>query len=130
MLAELCRRFRFQPVTTGDFQALAREFLPRGSSAEDFFESWVYDTGIPALKLNWSVRGSAPARLTGTVAQGGVEDGFSCEVPVAIYFAKGAPLIHWVKTSADLTYFSVTLNQPPTRVVLLTSDFLAMPSSR
>lgn len=130
MLAELCRRFRFQPVTTGDFQALAREFLPRDASAENFFESWVYDTGIPALKLKWSVRGSAPALLTGTVAQGGVEDGFRCEVPVAIYLAQGAPLIHWVKTSAELTHFSVILKQPPTRVVLLTSDILAMLSSR
>jgi hypothetical protein len=118
MLAELCRRYRFRALTTGDFRGLAQEFMPRGWEADDFFENWIYGTGIPTLKLAFSVRGAAPARVSGTIAQSGVDPGFSCEAPIEFHFAKGPPTTRWVRTAGDSVSFSFTLPRAPARVVL------------
>ena len=57
----------------GDFRKFAAEFLPAGSDdakLENFFEQWVYGTGIPTLKMTTSVKGKAPRlRVTGAIQQ-------------------------------------------------------------
>ena len=63
MLAELTKRYDSKPIATEDFRALAAEFLPPKSDdpkLETFFDQWVYGTGIPSLKLTYSVKGAAP----------------------------------------------------------------------
>lgn len=123
MLAELRQRYEFKTVSTRDLQALAKEFLPPKSapdSMDAFFDSWVYATGIPSLKLKSGQKGAAPAiRVTGTVEQKGVDSDFSVDVPVEIQFAKGPSEIVWVRTSEEGSPFSVTVKQPPTRVAIL-----------
>ncbi len=120
MLAELRRRYEFRSVSTDDFLALAKEFLPprtNTSTLDGFFDNWVYSTGIPALKVQYTVKGAPPAlKLSGTVAQSGVDDDFSIEVPVEIQYAKGTPHVVWVRTSGEIAPFSATLRQPPIRV--------------
>jgi Peptidase family M1 domain len=122
MLAELRHRYEFRPVTIREFRMLAREFRPARTSAEvidTFFDNWVDATGVPSLKLRYSVNGVAPAvKLSGAVAQTGVDDDFSMDVPVEVQFAKGAPQIIWVRTSEDEQPFSVTLRQAPVRVAI------------
>ncbi len=122
MLAELRRRYQFRSISTEDFRALAKEFLPPKTppdTIDSFFENWVYSTGVPSLKLKYALKGTAPTRkLTGTITQAGVDDDFSVEVPVEIQFAKGAPQTIWVRTSNETATFSVTVRQTPTRVVL------------
>ena len=59
LLAELRRRYEFKSVTTADFIALARELRPKGMASEvidAFFDNWVFSTGIPALKLRYTVK--------------------------------------------------------------------------
>lgn len=123
MLAELRRRYDSRTVSTAQFAALIKGFVPpAGSGAkvfnvDSFFDNWVYSTGIPAIKVTYSVKGAAPAvRISGTVAQSGVDDGFSAEVPVEIQFAKAAPQVIWVETSNDGANFSATLKQAPVKV--------------
>jgi len=122
MLAELRRRYEFRPVTVADFRMLAREFRPARTSGEvvdTFFDNWVDATGVPSLKLRYTVKGVAPAvTLSGAVAQTGVDDDFSTDVPVEVQFAKGAPQTIWVRTSDDEQPFSVTLRQAPVRVAI------------
>lgn len=122
LLAETCRRYSHEPLSTEQFRRLAEELMgPKGGadSLAEFFESWVYGTGIPALKLTSSVKGKAPAlKLTGTVEQSGVEDDFTVEVPVEVYQGRGAPLTQWVRTSSEPASFTLNLKQPPTRVAL------------
>jgi hypothetical protein len=135
MLAELRRRYEFKPVSTGDLRALAKEFMqprnargPAGARADgmdSFFENWVYATGIPTLKLKYTVSGAAPAfKVSGTIVQSGVDDDFTIEAPVEIQFAKGTAQTIWVRTSSEPASFSVTLKQPPSKVVL-SNDVLA-----
>jgi len=122
MLAELRRRFETRAISTEEFEALAKQFLPPHTSSEtvdSLFDNWVYSTGIPTLKLKYSTKGVAPAvKVTGTVTQAEVDDDFGADVPVEIQFAKGPPQIVWVRSSSEGTPFSVTLKQAPARVVI------------
>jgi hypothetical protein len=122
MLAELRRRYQFRSISTEDFRALAKEFLPPktpSDSIDVFFENWVYSTGVPQLKLKYALKGVAPAvKISGTVTQTGVDDDFSAEVPIEIQFAKGPPQTVWVRTSNDAATFTATVRQTPAHVIL------------
>jgi aminopeptidase N len=122
MLAELRKQYERKPVSTEEFRHLSAQFLPPKSpdpELEDFFDQWVYGTGIPSLKLSSSLQGKAPAlRLTGNVTQGDVDDEFSVPVPIEIQLPGGKSMTHWVHTSNGATSFSVPLKQAPVKVVL------------
>ena len=80
MLAELRRRYEFKGIETEEFRRLCAEFMPPGSTdakLENFFDQWVYGTGVPTLKLSYSVKGKPGAyKLTGTVSQSDAGRGF------------------------------------------------------
>ncbi len=122
LLAELRRRYEFKLVTTADFQALARELRPSGLTAEGidaFFDNWVYATGIPTLKMRYTVSGIAPAvKLSGSIDQSGAGDDFSMDAPVEVQFAKGPPQTIWVRTTGDDNTFTANLRQVPVRVII------------
>lgn len=125
MLAEMRRRYQFRSISTEDVRALAKEFLPAKTPADtidNFFDNWVYSTGVPALKLKYTVKGAAPAvKISGTITQSMVDDDFSADVPVEIHFAKGAAQTVWVRTSTDTVPFSATVRQAPDRVAVSSS---------
>ena len=84
---------------------------------EAFFDNWVYSTGIPTLRVRYSVKGNAPSwKVSGTVEQSAVDDNFSVDIPVEIQFAKGPPQTVWVRTSSDPVPFSAALKQAPLRI--------------
>jgi hypothetical protein len=120
MLLEFRRRSESHPASTAELRAVAKEFLPPGVHPEimdAFFDNWVYSTGIPALKLTYTVKGVTPSvRISGKVEQSGVDDDFSVEAPVEIQFAKGTSQTIWVDTTNAGASFSATLKQPPARV--------------
>ena len=130
MLAELRRRYDSRSVSTEEYRALVKEFLPPGVTAESidtFFDNWVYSTGIPGLKLRYTVKGAAPSwTVAGAITQSDVDDDFSADVPIEIQFARGAPQTIWVRTAGDSASFSATLRQPPVRVAIAQAGVLAV----
>lgn len=97
MLAELRRRYEWKAITTEEFRLLCAEFVPAGAgdkSLVEFFDQWVYDTGMPALKLSYTVAGG---RLTGTVTQSDVGEEFSVAVPVEVRLANGKRVVKVVR---------------------------------
>jgi len=122
MLAELMKRYGRAEITTEQFRMLASEFLPSKSDdpkLELFFDQWVYGTGIPALKLNYTIRGKAPSwRVVGTLTQTEVPEDFSALVPVEIELAQGRTVTHWVRTGGEAETFTVSLRQPPLKATL------------
>lgn len=128
-LGELRRRFEWKSVSTEEFRLVAAEFLPPKSSdpkLETFFENWVHATGVPTLKVKFSIRGTAPnLRVTGTIAQTGVDDDFTIEAPVEIQFARGASQIVWVRTASEPVPFTAAVRQRPTKVSVLAGGVLA-----
>jgi hypothetical protein len=122
LLGELLKRYDHQSLSTEAFREMAASYLPAKSDdgkLEGFFDQWVYGTGIPTLKLDYQVKGKAPAlKLVGTVTQTDVRDDFTTLVPVEIQLARGRTITQWVRAGSDPTSFTVTLSQPPAKVAL------------
>jgi hypothetical protein len=122
MLAEILKRYDGKAVSTEAFRGLAAAFLPPKSAdpkLETFFEQWVYGTGIPTLKLTYTLRGKAPAlKLVGTLTQSDVDDDFSALTPVEIQIARGRSITQWVASSSTPVTFTVPLKQSPLKVTL------------
>ena len=122
LLGEISKRYDRKDITTEEFRLLAAEYLPAKSDdpkLESFFEQWVYGTGIPAIKLTWTVKGAAPnLRLTGTVTQSGVDGDFTAAVPVEIVIAKGRTMTQWVRSAEVPVTFTVALKAAPLKVTL------------
>ena len=120
MLGEVVRQKRYAALTTEEFRAIAARFMPPKSedaSLENFFDSWVYNTGIPAVKVQWSVQGRAPkVQLKGTVTQSDVSDDFTTAVPIDIMLPTRKVVRHWVQTSGETTNFTIALPAPPAKV--------------
>jgi hypothetical protein len=122
-LREVATRYRFAPVTTEQFRELAARYTPSKSpdpALKTFFENWVYGTGIPSVKLAYAMRG---LKLTGTLAQRGVEDDFTTLVPVEVQTGRQRA-VYWLSTGSEAVPFSIPLKAPPTKVSLLASDCL------
>jgi hypothetical protein len=122
MLGELTGRKRFQPLSTEEFRALAAEFLPKGAEDpkfETFFDQWVYATGLPELKLQYSVQGKAPkVRIRGTISQREAGEEFSAYVPVEVQLPAKRSVTQWVRTSGEPVEFTIDLKAMPLKVTL------------
>lgn len=115
-LRALCTRFADAPLTTQQFEASAREFLPRGATLAGFFDNWVYGTGIPSLKLSYSVRNG---RLAGSLVQRDVDSGFSAFVPIEIRDpAASGNVLHWVETGDEPVAFSYPVRSRNARAAI------------
>ncbi len=122
MLSQLLERYRGRTITTEEFRRTAAEFLPPGShdrTLENFFEQWVYGTGLPHIQLTYDVRGKGRSlNLMGKLTQGEVDDDFTAAVPIQIQFRSGKPLTRWIRSGSEPVSFSVRLTEPPLRVLL------------
>ncbi len=121
MLTELRHRYEWKTIDTEQFRLLCAEFVPKGSpdpKLENFFDQWVYGTGMPALKLTYSVKGKPGAwKLTGTLAQSDVPEDFSVNVPIEIQTGKGK-VVREVRTSSEPVQFSVPVTIANAKAVL------------
>jgi hypothetical protein len=126
LLREICTRYRFQTISTDQFRELAQHYMPPlpDPALKTFFENWVDGTGIPSVKLSSSWRGM---KLTGTLSQSDVDDSFTAYVPVEVQTGK-LRKVYWLATASDPVSFSIPLKTPPTKVSLLTADFLVRTS--
>ena len=122
LLAEMMKRYGRREISTEQFRLLAAEFLPPKSddpTLDLFFDQWVYGTGIPTLKLTYTIRGKAPAwKVVGTLTQSDVPEDFSALAPVEIQLAPGRTITQWVRSSSEPATFTVTLRQQPLKVTL------------
>ncbi len=122
LLAEITKRYDRKEISTEAFRLLAAQYLPPKSDdpkLEAFFDQWVYGTGIPALTLNYSIKGRRSAlRLEGTLAQSDVDEDFSVLTPIEIQVARGHSITQWVRSSNRPVTFTVPLKQAPLKVQL------------
>lgn len=122
MLAELRHRYEFKTINTDEFKALCVEFLPPKSpdpKLDDFFDQWVYGTGIPSLKLSYAVKGKPGAlQLRGTITQSDADEDFSVAVPVEIQTPRARTVVKNVKTSNEPVEFSAPVAAAGAKAVL------------
>ena len=122
LLRDIATSYKLKRISTEDFRHEAARFVPPGSSdpeLEDFFDQWVYSTGIPTLKLKYGVRTKRPgAILSGEIRQENVPVYFSVPVPLTIQTSNGQTLVHTIETTGEVTPFEVILDSKPTQVTL------------
>jgi hypothetical protein len=122
MLAALMKQYDRREISNDDFRNVAAQYLPAKSDdakLEMFFDQWVNETGIPNLKLAYTVKGKAPAlRLVGTLTQSDVSEDFSALTPVEIQLGRGKTITQWVRSSSTPVTFTVALPQAPLKVTL------------
>jgi len=96
MQLRLLNDYKSKPITNDEFRNVASQFVPADQpdrSLTMFFDTWVYSTGIPKLRL----AGSA-AHLEVDVS--GVDDDFTADVPIACSAGTGKPTVHWFRVSS------------------------------
>ena len=117
MLASLRQEYERKEISTEQFRLHCAKFLPAGApdaKLEAFFDQWVYGTGIPQLKLTWTAK---PGRVSGKIAQSGVSDDFTVEVPIEI--RAGARVIRKVvRSSGEGSPFDFPVTGPVSKVTL------------
>lgn len=123
MLGELRKRYAYAALTTEQFRAIAAEFSPKGlpdDDLENFFDNWVYGTGIPTLEVTSKTKGKAPnVNLEVTVRQTSTTDEFSIDVPVEIRLpGQVKPLVQWIRTGPEPASFQLKLRAAPLKVEL------------
>jgi hypothetical protein len=123
MLAGLRKQYEYKMLSTDQFRAVVTQYLPKTDpdpTLENFFDDWVYGTGIPQIEMKSSTHGKAPAvTLNITVKQSGVPDDFVTEVPVEIYMPGVAkPMVRWVHATSEPTLITVKLRSAPKQVLL------------
>ena len=85
----------------------------------------MYGTGIPQVKLTYSLRG---LKLVGTISQRNVADDFIALVPVEVQTAR-QKTVHWLATGSEPVPFAIPVKTALAKAVLLPSDCL-MTTSR
>lgn len=122
MLADLRKEYERKPLSTEEFRLLAARFLPPHApdpELESFFDTWVYSTGIPSLKLSYTVKKrNGRLRLNGSVTQSDVDSDFSVLAPVEIQLGNGKIITQWVQTADGAVGFSLAVPQAPVKVQL------------
>ncbi len=86
---------------------------------KSFFDTWVYGTGIPSVKLSYTLN---QLKLTGEVFERSRRD-FSALVPVEVQ-SGNQKTVYWLPAGSDAIPFSISLKAPPTKVTLLAADCL------
>ncbi len=122
MMSALCVEYLDKSLSTEQFRLMCAKFLPHGSEdpkLEAFFDQWVYNTGIPDLKLKYTVKGQAPAlRVVGSVTQTGLGNDNTTDVPITIQFTKGRSITQWVAVSSEPAPFEIKVSAPPSKVAI------------
>lgn len=117
MLAALRHEYERKEISTEQFRLHCAKFLPAGATdaqLENFFDQWVYGTGIPQFKINWTAK---PGRVSGSIKQAGATEDFSVDVPVEIRV--GAKVMRkMVRSDGEESPFSFPVIGTATRVTL------------
>jgi hypothetical protein len=91
----MLQQYAAKPITNEDFRRLAAGLLPPGDPDPDlklFFDTWIYGTGIPKLKLSRQ-------RGVSVLAMSAVDKDFTVDIPLRCQTQAGGPVAFWVRAS-------------------------------
>lgn len=116
LLTDLSRDFKLQELSTQQLQQAAAARLPAGyldRNLRDFFEQWVYGTGIPQLRVNYKQRQQT---IEGELIQTGVPEHFTTPVTLRAVFEGREPIDVQVWTEGESTPFRIPSAKKPLRI--------------
>ena len=94
--------------------------VPQGTTPADIarkISPRLADAALVARISDPAAVGNAQAG-SGAAAATGVDDDFTALAPVEIQTARGATIVHWVRSASEPVHFSVPLTQLPLKVTL------------
>jgi len=118
LLRSLPRDFALQELTVDQFREAAASRLPAGHpdpQLRDFFDQWVFNTGVPEFRAEWRKDGSA---VSGTLVQEGVPEHYAFGVPLRITLADGQTVDHVIRTDGAETPFHIAVQGQPTALAI------------
>ncbi len=105
MLAQLTKDYAGKAMTTEDLRREAAKMVPKDSPDRElvnFFETWVYGTGVPHLELTSIVKKVGQRRvLELRLKQTLVPEDFELDVPVEIQLLRGQKSIRWMRSGPE-----------------------------
>ncbi|MGH9803895.1 MAG: M1 family metallopeptidase [Candidatus Acidiferrales bacterium] len=128
MMHDFTRTFYNQPASTEDFKAILEKHmtpgmdLDRNGRMDWFFDSWVYGTGIPQYKLDFTLTPhpseAGKYLLKGMLRQSGVPATFRTIVPLFFHQGKNQMRVGWLNASGPETPFEIPLPFKPDNVTI------------
>ena len=116
LMTELSRDFRLKELSTDQLREAAAARLPKDypdRGLRDFFDQWVYATGVPELRVSFKHQGGA---IEGEIMQTGVPEHFVTPVTLRAIFESRDPVDLEVWTDGERTPFRIPSPNRPLRV--------------
>jgi hypothetical protein len=135
MLRAFITAYKGQAPSTEDFIRYAEKWMTPASDLDHnrkldwFFNEWVYSTGIPAYKLEASVKSLGPSKFVvhGTIAQTEAPADFEMLVPLVAAFGKDRKTtLGRVAVTESGGRFRFTTAAKPSRLVIDEDEILAV----
>jgi hypothetical protein len=127
MMQDFTRTYHNQPASTEDFKAVVERHMTPTMDLDGnrkmnwFFDSWVYGTGIPSYRLQYSIEPApqtAQFVLRGRLQQDGVPPSFRSMVAVYLHQGKNLMRAGWLAAVGRETPFEVALGFRPDKVTI------------
>ena len=128
MMKDFVARYRDKTASTDDFRLVANEHFAKSPIGKKynltdlnwFFRQWVYQTDLPAYKLEYSVQTNpdGTAMVSGNVLQDKVPETFFTPLPLVIFFDGERWATGTVHAYGPKTPFQIKLPTKPVKVEL------------
>jgi hypothetical protein len=127
LMKDFMATYRGGLASTQDFQRVAEKYMTKAIDFEGnrkldwFFDQWVYETGIPAYRLEYSLSTlkNGSTLLKGKIKQDNVSEYFVMPVEVFGHFGPGkVSRVGRIVVSGSETSFSLNLKTRPQKVTL------------
>jgi aminopeptidase N len=126
MMQEFTRAYDNKPASTEDFKSVAEKYMIPAMNIEGngkldwFFRQYVYGTGIPQYSFRYSAQPAPDGkyRITATIAQSGVPDGWKDILPIYIHQGNNVSLLGWTRATQKENTVEFTLPFRPTKISL------------
>src|SRR5207249_4266969 len=106
------QQFKGGNADTRDFQQVAESVS--GKNLEPFFKQWLYQPGLPQLKLQWKWTGNKVMFMV----QQTNESKFQFPLEIAFVLANGKKVVQQINITPDTTAFELPLFKKPVKVIL------------
>ena len=128
MMSDFVSRHRDGHASTDDFRAVANEHFARTPTAQKyklrdlnwFFSQWVYQTGLPSYRVEYSIQDAADGKavITGNVFQENVPENWFMPLPLVMNFGGNQYASGTVMAYGTKAPFEIKLPMKPKKVEL------------
>jgi hypothetical protein len=130
MMREFTQTYDNKAASTEDFKAIAEKYmiddmnLDGNGRLDWFFNQYVYGTGLPTYEFKYTISdaGGGQWKVSGTVTQSGVPDGWKDVLPLYIELNKNIIRIGNINIMQRVTTFEEVFPVKPTRFILCRNE--------